>query len=125
MPELPEVETIVRDLNKSLPRRIFADVIVHDAFVLRGAKSEFVRRLVGQTIRKILRRGKAVVMHMKDENNIWLEGELQADNFSTRLNDKNFNSRHIPLPGKKKTRRPRYRRGRRVAKLVLDLMLFI
>ena len=40
---------------------------------------------------------KAVTMRMKDENDISLEGELQADNFSTSIDDKNFSSRHILL----------------------------
>jgi len=39
----------------------------------------------------------AVVIHMKDENNIWLEGGLTADNFSTSIDHKNFSSRHILL----------------------------
>jgi formamidopyrimidine-DNA glycosylase len=39
-------------------------VIVHDTFVLRTARAEFIQRLKGQTIRKIYRRGKAVVIHL-------------------------------------------------------------
>jgi len=40
---------------------------------------------------------KAVTMRMKDENDIALEGELQADHFSTGIDDKNMSSRHILL----------------------------
>jgi len=40
---------------------------------------------------------KAVTMRIKDENDITLEGDLQADNFSTNINNKNFSSRHIFL----------------------------
>ena len=40
---------------------------------------------------------KAVTMRMKDENDITLRGELQADHFSTSIDDKNFSSRHILL----------------------------
>lgn len=64
MPELPEVETIVRDLSKSLRCKIFSDVIVHDAFVLRQAQKDFIRRIKGHAIEKITRRGKAVIMHL-------------------------------------------------------------
>lgn len=40
---------------------------------------------------------KAVTIRMKDENDITLEGELQADHFSTGTDDKNISSRHLLL----------------------------
>ncbi len=64
MPELPEVETIVRDLSKSLAHKIFSDVVVHDTFLLRQNKNDFIRRLKSQPIVKITRRGKAVIIHL-------------------------------------------------------------
>ncbi len=64
MPELPEVETIVRDLNKTLPGKTIANVMVHDAFVLRQKTSEFIRKLKQQTINQIVRRGKAIIIHL-------------------------------------------------------------
>jgi len=67
MPELPEVETIVRDLNKFLLNKTFSDVIVHDDLVLGGPSDEFVQRLKGQTVKKIFRRGKAVAMPLASE----------------------------------------------------------
>jgi len=64
LPELPEVETIVRDLNKALPGKIFSDVIVHDNFLLRQKSGDFIRRIKARTIDKVSRRGKAVIMHL-------------------------------------------------------------
>ena len=73
MPELPEVETIVRDLSKSLPGKIIANVIVHDPFILRATASvryadrqksnDFVNSLKDQLIDKDTRRGKAIIVH--------------------------------------------------------------
>ena len=40
---------------------------------------------------------KSMTMHMKDDNDISLEGELQADNFSTSIGEKSFSSQHILL----------------------------
>jgi hypothetical protein len=40
---------------------------------------------------------KAMTMRMRDENDITLEGELQADHFSTGIDDKNISSRHVLL----------------------------
>ena len=64
MPELPEVETIVRDLSKSIHCKIIVGVNVHDAFLLRQKAEDFTRRLLGQTIDKIVRRGKAIIVHL-------------------------------------------------------------
>jgi len=64
MPELPEVETIVRDLTKHLPGLAFSQVIVHDPFVLRQKSAEFIRRLNGKSIVKIHRRGKAIIIYL-------------------------------------------------------------
>jgi len=68
LPELPEVETIVRDLSKSLRSRIFSDVIVHDAFLLRQNQKDFIRRIKGHAMEKITRRGKAIIIHWLPEN---------------------------------------------------------
>jgi formamidopyrimidine-DNA glycosylase len=64
MPELPEVETIVRDLSKSLRRKTFSDVIVQDTFILRQKAEDLTRRVKGRAIEKITRRGKAVIVHL-------------------------------------------------------------
>jgi len=64
MPELPEVETIVRDLRGPLSRKTFSGVIVLDAFVLRQQAGDFIRRIKGRSIDKITRRGKAVIVHL-------------------------------------------------------------
>ena len=64
MPELPEVETIVRDLHKTLRRKTFFDVNVHDAFVLRQKPDDFIQRIKGQGLKDITRRGKALILHL-------------------------------------------------------------
>ena len=64
MPELPEVETIVRDLSKSLHGKLFSKVDVLDTFLLRQKTQDFIRRIEGQAIDKITRRGKALIVHL-------------------------------------------------------------
>ena len=39
----------------------------------------------------------SLTMRVKDENDITVEGGLEADNFSTSINDKSFKSQHILL----------------------------
>ena len=62
MPELPEVETIKRDLEKFLSRKRISKVTTIDKRVVRQKSvEEFERLLQGQTIQSISRRGKAVI----------------------------------------------------------------
>jgi formamidopyrimidine-DNA glycosylase len=65
MPELPEVETIVRDIRPSLVgRRVGRVTLSHDD-VLRGVtRRRLVRRLTGATIRSVSRRAKHAVIEL-------------------------------------------------------------
>jgi formamidopyrimidine-DNA glycosylase len=65
MPELPEVETIVRDIRPSLiGRRIGRVTLSHDD-VLRGVtRRRLVRRLKGATIEGVSRRAKHAVLEL-------------------------------------------------------------
>ena len=42
---------------------------------------------------------KSLIMHMKDENNIWMEGDLLADNLTAGMAEKSLKGRHIQLEG--------------------------
>jgi len=83
MPELPEVETIVRDLSKSLHGKTFSNAIVHDALVLRQKEGDFIRRIKAQAIDKITRRGKAIIMHLASGEflviQVMMTGQLIVD----------------------------------------------
>ena len=65
MPELPEVETIVRDLRPALVgRRVGKAFLSHDD-VLRGVtRRRLLRRLPGNTIRQVFRRAKHAVLEL-------------------------------------------------------------
>lgn len=63
MPELPETETLARDLNASLVGRTISSVQSPHADVLRGVTSRSIgRRLAGRTFQRVWRRAKAVVL---------------------------------------------------------------
>jgi len=63
MPELPEVETMVRALRPALEGRRLRSLRVHDPFLLDGCVAEEVeRRAKGASISAISRRGKWVVL---------------------------------------------------------------
>ncbi|MGB9911652.1 MAG: bifunctional DNA-formamidopyrimidine glycosylase/DNA-(apurinic or apyrimidinic site) lyase [Microgenomates group bacterium] len=63
MPELPEVETIKRILEKTIVGKTIIDVEVRKAKIFQGEPKE----VIGETIKKIERRGKMII--------IWLSGD--------------------------------------------------
>ncbi len=63
MPELPETETIARDLNADVRAATICAVYVRKADVLREAGAdEFAQALIGGTIARVWRRAKLVIL---------------------------------------------------------------
>jgi formamidopyrimidine-DNA glycosylase len=65
MPELPEVETIVRDLNKQLNHKKIVSVKSLDKKVFCLTKSE-VKNILGKKIRGVKRRAKMIIIDLTD-----------------------------------------------------------
>jgi formamidopyrimidine-DNA glycosylase len=103
MPELPEVETVVRGLREPLIGRTFVSVWYERAKVIQiPSPDEFVGRIVGQKVQAIERRAKYIVcqldhdyllLHLRmtgrlyvvdtaysDENDRWLRLRMGLDN---------------------------------------------
>ena len=67
MPELPETETLARDLNAGLVGRVIARVELPHADVLRGVTARsLARKLGGRKFERVWRRAKAVVLNLDD-----------------------------------------------------------
>ena len=65
MPELPEVETVVRNLREPLIGRTIQSVWYDwDRVIQTPSPSEFVDRIVGQTFRAINRRAKYIICEL-------------------------------------------------------------
>ena len=62
MPELPEVETVVRSVAAHVVGRRILAAAFTSRFVTPGDRVKLAQRLVGQTIQSILRRGKFIIM---------------------------------------------------------------
>ncbi|TMC31891.1 MAG: bifunctional DNA-formamidopyrimidine glycosylase/DNA-(apurinic or apyrimidinic site) lyase [Chloroflexi bacterium] len=73
MPELPEVETVVRDLRPQLSGRKIAsaqltrDPLISGRLIRYPSPPTFVRRLRGRTIKTVERRGKYIVMPLDQD----------------------------------------------------------
>ena len=71
MPELPETETIARDLDRELRGRMITDVVVRKSDVLREVTTAALRRRVtGTAITRAWRRAKCVVLDLNSGDRI-------------------------------------------------------
>lgn len=67
MPELPEVETMVRGLRPALVGKALREVRVVDAFLLEGSTPrQFEKRTQGARVERVERRGKWVVIALDE-----------------------------------------------------------
>lgn len=67
MPELPEVETIKRDLEKIIVGKKIAEVCVHNPAVIRQPSVEkFKKWLEGAAIKNILRKAKVLILELSN-----------------------------------------------------------
>ena len=65
MPELPEVETMVRGLKPALEGRTIAEAVMVDPFLLQGcSRDDFESWVGGAKVRSVTRRGKWVVIDL-------------------------------------------------------------
>lgn len=66
MPELPEVETIVSDLNKKIVNKKINKVDVRLKKIIKT--KNFIDVLLGNIIKKVFRRGKLIIIELKNNN---------------------------------------------------------
>ncbi len=64
MPELPEVETVLRGLRARALGRTIASVEVTNPLVVVGAAERFREKLLGRSIQSVVRKGKALAMEL-------------------------------------------------------------
>jgi len=89
MPELPEVETIVNDLRPSLKDRSFTDItILWPRMVLQPSAEELRRRLPGQVIKDIGRRGKYLIFRLASGEALILHLRMTGSLLLKRKGDK-------------------------------------
>lgn len=98
MPELPEVETIKRELVKAVLGRKITEVCVHNPAVIRQPSTEkFKKGLSGAGIKNILRKakvlilelsnGKSLVIHLKMTGQLIYPGDGRKSRVSFKLSD--------------------------------------
>ncbi len=68
MPELPEVETIVSDLNKKIVGLEIKSVQIRLPKIVKNKEKNFIEFLVGNKFTRVGRRGKLVIFYFRDLN---------------------------------------------------------
>ena len=78
MPELPEVETIVRDLNKAILGRKIEDVWSDFKKMIKKPKDfeQFKKEIRGKKIQKVWRRGKNIIFDLSGGQNLLIHQKL-------------------------------------------------
>ena len=66
MPELPEVETVVRTLEKQIKDEEILDMIIRYPKTINGDLEDFRHALIHQSFRRFERRGKYLLFYMDD-----------------------------------------------------------
>lgn len=98
MPELPEVETIKRELEKTVLGKKIVGIKINNPKVIREPKKEdFVRGLTNVTIKNILRKGKLLILelssgkslaiHLKMTGQLVYPGNAKKSRVSFKLSD--------------------------------------
>ena len=78
MPELPEVQTIVSDLEKFLPKLKILDVWTDHEKMIKYPKgfNSFKKEIVGRKILKVARRGKNILIHLSDNKTLLVHQKM-------------------------------------------------
>ena len=71
MPELPEIETLVLQLNRALEGRRISEVQIRHSSLLQNPRKEFQRQMVGERITRIGRRGKYIHIDLSHDRALW------------------------------------------------------
>ncbi len=89
MPELPEVETVVRGLQGPLVGRTFTGVTVLWPNAIKTPIPELKRRLPGQRIESLARRGKYLQFNLSGSDTLFLHLKMSGG--------LGVEPRHVPL----------------------------
>jgi formamidopyrimidine-DNA glycosylase len=102
VPELPEIETIARDLDRAVAGARIVGVSVRRADVLREVNArELSRRVVGATIERVWRRAKLAVLDLSSRDRIAVQprftGALLIDDGSLAAEERRYSTLDFQL----------------------------
>ena len=87
MPELPEVETVVRILNTFVPNKTIKDIVVYREKSIPLPVSEFKNALIGETFLPTTRIGKHIIFHLTNNKVIVSHLRMEGKYFEVVFED--------------------------------------
>ncbi len=72
MPELPEVETIVNDLNKKIINKKISKVEINLQKIVKNNLKDFIQTLKNNSFEQVLRRGKLIIFKLNKDDQFLL-----------------------------------------------------
>ncbi|TET09264.1 MAG: DNA-formamidopyrimidine glycosylase [Candidatus Atribacteria bacterium] len=101
MPELPEVETIRRGLQKQIKNKQIKDIVINvDKIVKKPYLGEFITKIKGKKIKEIDRRGKYIIIHLDSEDKLIVHlgmTGLLIYSYDNKITEKEINPKHNHL----------------------------
>ena len=79
MPELPEVESVRRDLEPAMRRARFDEVIVRRANLRTPFPPQFSARLAGHTVNAVSRRAKYLLLELSSGDTLVMHLGMSGD----------------------------------------------
>lgn len=101
MPELPEVETIRRGLQRKIKNKQIKDIVINvDKIVKKPYLGEFITKIKGKKIKEIDRRGKYIIIHLNSEDRLIVHlgmTGLLIYPYDNKITEKEINPKHNHL----------------------------
>lgn len=95
MPELPEVETVKRELTKHLIGITFEEPIIYYAGMIKTPLKEYQSGLKAKTIESLDRKGKFLIFNLNDDHKVIFHLRMEGKLFI--VDKKNHSSSHLSM----------------------------
>lgn len=109
MPELPEIETIVRNLSLKLKGHEVSSSEVLSIHLLRNTAPSFLRRLKGRKVVDIRRRGKMILLDFEDNLSLVFHLKMTGQFFFSSREEPRDKHTHFILSFRNQERELRFR----------------
>lgn len=96
MPELPEVETIKRQLDKIITKKKIKDVRVLYPKIIKGTRKEIFKKLLfGKEVKKVKRRAKLLIIEVNNDLSILIHLRMTGQILFKNQNEKFDQHTHV------------------------------
>lgn len=95
MPELPEVETVKRELEKKIKNKIFLKPIIYYPNCVKTDLNSYINDIENKKIISLSRRGKFLIINLSDKEEILFHLRMEGKLFV--VNKNNYETKHLSL----------------------------